>query len=305
MSVPGQKGWVPRRRPSRPSGGRRLLSLSAIVAGLALGAFGLIAPTASASTALLQHNSDTVTVSWEMPEGGSATNILYPQLELSPKLNPDAVQCGRTIQTDVYYYKTKDQKKTVDALIDGKVLDNRQGHGPSDYSVIKSWSFSQQPACQTATTTTTPTSSTVTTPTTTVVTTATTTATETETETVTTASTATRTATETVTTTSPVVVTTTSPVVVTTTAPPTTVTTTLKPPVVSTPPVVTTTSKSTPVPATSTTYHPGPGNTGDGGAMPAGGSGANMALLAAGVILLLGGGVAIARSRRGKPGAGE
>lgn len=303
MSVPGQKGWVPRRRPSRPSGGRRLLSLSAIGVGLALGALGLLAPTASASPAL-QHNSDTVTVSWEMPEGGSATNILYPQYEISPKQSDQVVGCGRTIQTDVYYYKTKDQKKTVDALIDGKVLDNRQGHGPSDYSVIKSWSFSQQPACQTATATTTPTSSTVTTPTTTVVTTATTTATETETETVTTASTATRTATETVTTTSPVVVTTTSPVVVTTTAPATTVTTTLKPPVVSTPPVVTTTSKSTLVPATST-YHPGPGNTGDGGAMPAGGSGPNVPLLVAGILLLLGGGVAVARSRRGKSGAGE
>lgn len=300
MSVPGQKDW-PRRHPSHRGGGRRLLSLSAIAVGLALGAFGLIAPAASASTTLLQHNSDTVTVSWEMPEGGSATNILYPQLELSPKLNPDAVQCGRTIQTDVYYYKTKDQKKTVDALIDGKVLDNRQGHSPSDYTVIKSWSFSQEPACQTTTTTTTPTSSTVTTPTTTVVTTATTTATETET--VTTASTATRTATETVTTTSPVVVTITSPVVVTTTAPPTTVTTTLKPPVVSTPPVVTTTSKSTLVPATSTTYHPGPGNTGDGGAMPTSGSGPNVPLLVAGILLLLGGSLGFVSSRRRRSGA--
>jgi hypothetical protein len=65
-------------------------------------------------------------------------------------------------------------------------------------------------------------------------------------------------------------------------------------------------SSSTPAAPQTSTYHPGPGNTGDGDVMPMNGSGPNMVLLAAGIILLIGGALGLASSsgrRRGKLGA--
>lgn len=79
----------------------------------------------------------TKTIEWILPNGGTASNVTWPQ-PIASKANLALVPCGTTVtlQVDVYPYTTKEDKKRTDALSADGIL--TQGE---DYGWAQSWSF--------------------------------------------------------------------------------------------------------------------------------------------------------------------
>lgn len=100
---------------------------------------------------------DTTEVWWLLPEGGSPSNVTWPQTYL-----PDStVPCDRWAQVDRY------PVSAIPALIADGLLSWVNGQ-PEDHAVVISWRFEQGPPCETPTSapTTVPTTEPTTAPTT-------------------------------------------------------------------------------------------------------------------------------------------
>lgn len=126
------------------------------VTGTLLAAAALLLVAAPAAAA---PPPDHVTVAWLTPEGATpdaGDPAIWPQTYLAhvetkgvdlEALDHLEIECGRVVQIDGYRYASKADRRIVDELIAGGVLDLVNGT-PADSQVVVGWKFLSGPECE-------------------------------------------------------------------------------------------------------------------------------------------------------------
>ncbi|WP_439593929.1 hypothetical protein [Microbacterium sp.] len=106
----------------------------------------LAAGAAALSIALTIGAPATVDIAWILPNGGTSSNVTWPQPVASDE-NLAALPCGTTVtlQIDTYPYGTYEEKARTDALAADGFLSAGEDHG-----WVRSWRYEEYstPACE-------------------------------------------------------------------------------------------------------------------------------------------------------------